>query len=196
MARIIDWFFRSPITILCFMAIIAFFLFLDLFHLSIFRGRVNWEVFGNVATWFAVFLNFAAVSVALIAILRQKEQFDKSLLLKAGERHSRVFAWIEKMKDPLGRMQSHLQLSNLTDAPIFIWEVDVVDAKGQSLGLKIGSSEFGLLPPGRRQHTLSGDIFSELAGMDGVVRMVFRFEDVAGVLRQRSPDGTLREVVQ
>lgn len=96
-------------------AVIIFLVLLQLYNLSLFRGSVDYNRFGDLATWFAGFLTFGAVAIAL------RESFRAGARESAeADRHATsVVPWLE-----IGSESWLLRVDNQTGRPVEAWMIE------------------------------------------------------------------------
>jgi hypothetical protein len=171
--------------------IIIFLLLLDVYGLSLFHGTVNWTKFGTVGTWFSSVLSVIAVSFALFTIIRQKSEFEYTKSATNAARYTRIYAWLNYDEDHAGRIVVNLNLSNLTDTPIYWWESTLVVYEKETI--EIASSIIhGIAIPGKSSFSLDGieeNIKSLLA--QPINQFIFKFEDALGIKHTRLASGKI-----
>jgi hypothetical protein len=149
-------------------------------------GGVPGLQWGTVGEWVSGLATVVAVVVALTFALRSElEQRNTQL--------AAVYAWVEVAQD--AKRTATLWLTNNTDYPIYDWRIEVswTDEDEAQRQAETGSTEHGLLPPGRHSFAFTG-VSLALPSNDTKVRVRLDFRDARGRRLRRLSSGKLEKL--
>ncbi|WP_067464021.1 hypothetical protein [Actinomadura macra] len=140
---------------------------------------------GAVSGWVSGLATTVAVIIALTFSLRS-ERAQRNVQFAS------VHAWMELTQGT--ERTGILWLTNNTEFPIYEWHIKVswIDERGAEAQAETGSTEHGLLPPGRHSFAFDGARLA-LPSNDAMVRVQLEFRDAQGRRLRRLPSGKLEK---
>ena len=141
---------------------------------------------GTVGEWVSGVATVIAVVIALTFSLRSERE-------RRNAQQAAVYAWLEVAQEaePTGT----LWLTNNTESPIYDWHIAVswADDEGTQRQAETGSTEYGLLPPGRHSFAFTG-VNGALPSNDAAVGVRLDFRDAQGRRLRRLSTGRLEKL--
>jgi hypothetical protein len=123
---------------------------LNLWGLRLFGyGAVDYQRFGDIATWAQGFGTVGAIMVALRQIRQQDAAWRADITREDKRERTRVYCWLT-FRDDVDTVSPgwYLNFNNLTPLPISVWTLRVKDsAAGSEIGV-IDVSRFDPIQPG------------------------------------------------
>lgn len=138
---------------------------------------------GDLATWISGLATLAAVCVALYYSMRSEARASEAI-------NARVYAWALHQ----GAAENWcLIVTNLTDAPVYTWQVKLtwVATSGAELSETISDADGGLLVPGQQSYNWTPSPPPE---NDALVKPELTFVDARGIRYRRDERGKLSKV--
>ncbi|WIG58329.1 MAG: hypothetical protein OJF49_001074 [Ktedonobacterales bacterium] len=133
---------------------------------------------GSVAEWVSGLGSLGAVITALVFSMRALNDAREARL-------GAVFAWVEATSSPSAWS---LVMSNVTDYPIYQWEVFLRwDLDSVQMEDTINSTIAGIIPPGK--HAFAWTPAASLPGSEAHVSVELRFSDLTGRKRVKKFTG-------
>ncbi len=183
-------------------------LLLQLWGLSLFGDAFDPQRAGTVASWFTGLLTVGVIMTGVIALRADRARFDSEVMrqekakknaevaahdaqmLAAREAAGRVYAWLEPVRDKVGRVTTvDCHVENKTSMPVYQWQVEA-----QGTDARIESTVAGPIIPGHSRHKLPTDPWAKLVRDADSQRVVIQFMAANGELLRRESTGELKVV--
>jgi hypothetical protein len=139
---------RSPVWTLVLLAVVLLLLMLNLWGLRPFGyGSVDYEAFGDIATWSQGIGTVAAVIVALRTLQRQSNERLADIRRQEQRERTQVFCWMSFAVSDSNRDDDrawYVCFNNVTPLPIAAWVLRVRDGSDEKV---VGTLDVNVLEP-------------------------------------------------
>jgi hypothetical protein len=188
---LLSW--RSPVWTVVLLCVVVFLVMLNLWGLRPFGyGAVDYQRFGDIATWAQGIGTVAAVVVALHQIRQQADARLADIRRQEERERTQVFCWMSfAQSDKDGERAWYVCFNNITPLPIAAWVLRVRDGTNES---PVGTLDVNVLDPIVPGYSRFRTGIAA-AGLDEPV-CELDFVDMAGQCWCRSSSGALTAIPQ